>query len=334
MRVLILGGTDFLGPAVVEEALARGHEVTVFHRGRQAPPPGVEVLRGDRTVEGGLTALSTGGWDVAVDTWSGAPSAVRDTARLLSDRVGHYVYVSSRSVHPFPPPAGAAEDAPVVDSSPDAGEVDYAHAKRGGELAVERFFGERALSARAGLILGPHENVGRLPWWLSRIARGGRVPTPGPRDLGVQYVDVRDLAAWLLEAAGRGLGGAYNLVGPPDHTTIGELLETCVQVTGAQARLCWLEPQDVLDSGVEPWTQLPIWMPPGKFHDGMHRGDVSRALAEGLRCRPVAETVADTWAWLRDLDGPVPQRSDRPRVGLDARAEERLLRRWEERESS
>jgi 2'-hydroxyisoflavone reductase len=328
MKMLLLGGTEFVGRGVAEEALARDWQVTVFHRGRHDPPPGVAALRGDRSAVGGLAALEAPGageWDVVVDTWSGAPSAVRDAARLLAGRAGHYVYVSSRSVYAYPAPAGLDEDGPLVEASPDAGEVEYAQAKRGGELAAQAAFGERALLARAGLILGPYENIGRLPWWLTRIARGGPVLAPGPRELALQYIDVRDLAVWVLDAAERGLGGPYNLVSPPGHATFGELLETCVTVTGSDAELRWTAPETVLAAGVEPWTELPVWLPPGELHDAMHQGDVSRALAEGLRCRPVAETVAATWEWLWRLDGRAPHRPDRPPVGLDPEREAEVL---------
>jgi nucleoside-diphosphate-sugar epimerase len=216
----------------------------------------------------------------------------------------------------------------VVDgSADDGGEVDYARLKRGGELAVLDAFGERALLVRAGLIIGPYENIGRLPWWLSRMARGGPVLAPGPRDLALQYIDVRDLATWILDAAECGLGGPYNLVSPPGHTTMGGLLDACVQATGDVAELRWTAPETILAAGIEPWTDLPVWIPPGELYDTVHQGDVSRALAAGLRCRPVEETVADTWRWLRTLGGPAPRRPDRPPVGLDPVAEARVLRR-------
>lgn len=322
----MLGGTEFVGRAVTEEALARDWQVTVFHRGRHDPPKGVTVLHGDRAAEDGLAALGTGEWDAVVDTWSGAPSAVRDAARLLAGRAGRYVYVSSRSVYAYPTPPGLSEDGPVVDASADDGEVDYARLKRGGELAALDAFGERALLVRAGLIIGPYENVGRLPWWLSRMARGGPVLAPGPRDLALQYIDVRDLATWILDAAERGLGGPYNLVSPPGHTTMGGLLDACVQATGGVAELRWTAPDAILAAGIEPWTDLPVWVPPGELYDTVHQSDVSRALAAGLRCRPVEETAADTWRWLRTLGGQAPRRPDRPPVGLDPAIEAKVLR--------
>ncbi|MFE0419529.1 SDR family oxidoreductase [Streptomyces tendae] len=328
MRLLVLGGTEFVGRAVVEAALGRGWEVTVLHRGRHAPPPGVRVLHGDRTAPDGLDALAEGAWDAVVDTWSAARRAVRDAARLLRDRAGRYVYVSSCSVYAWAPPAGYTEDAPLVEgASADAGQRDYARDKRGAELAVLDAFGaDRSLLVRAGLILGPLENVGRLPWWLDRMARGGPVLAPGPRDLPLQYIDVRDLADWMLGALDRELGGPYNLVSRPGHTTMGDLLDACATVTGGTARLHWTAPETVLAAGVEPWGQLPVWTPPGSdLHDALQSADVSRALATGLVCRPVGDTVADTWAWLRDLGGTAPRRPDRPPVGLDPQTEAKIL---------
>ncbi|MEO3809651.1 NAD-dependent epimerase/dehydratase family protein [Sphaerisporangium sp. B11E5] len=326
MRLLVLGGTEFVGRAVVEAGLGRGWEVTVLNRGRKGAPEGVTALVGDRTAPGGLDGLAGGEWDAVVDTWSWAPSAVRDSARALEGRAGSYVYVSSRSVYTWPTPRGANEDWPVVEaSSGDGGDVDYARAKRGGELAAVEAFGDRAVLVRAGLILGPYENIGRLPWWLTRIARGGPVLAPGPEELAIQFVDARDLAEWSLTAAERGLGGPYDMVSPPEHSTIGQILRECVRVTGSDAELRWTAPDPILAAGVQPWTDLPIWVPPGEMHDSLHRSDISKVLAAGLHCRPVAETVEDTWTWLRSIGGQAPQRPDRPAVGLDPSVEAKLL---------
>ncbi|MEV5602244.1 NAD-dependent epimerase/dehydratase family protein [Streptomyces sp. NPDC052299] len=330
----MLGGTQFVGRAVTEAALARGWQVTVFHRGHHAPPPGTAEIIGDRTADSGLAALAAGApegegpaWDLVVDTWSGAPSAVRDAARLLSGRAARYTYISSRSVYDYPAPAGLAEDGPMVaGASPDAGDdQSYALAKRGGELAAQDAFGDRALLVRAGLILGPWENIGRLPWWLNRIARGGPVLAPGAPDTDIQYIDARDLADWVLGAAERGLHGPYNLVSRPGHTTMGGLLDACVRATGSDAELRWTPAEKILAAGVEPWTDLPVWLPPGEVYDTLHQGDVGLAHATGLRCRPVEETVADTWTWLREIGGEAPRRADRPAVGLAPETEAKLL---------
>ncbi|MGW2316845.1 NAD-dependent epimerase/dehydratase family protein [Streptomyces sp. NPDC001118] len=332
MRLLVLGGTEFVGRAVAEAAVAHGWEVTVFHRGRHQPPPGVRSLHGDRTTPDGLAALAAdpGGWDAVVDTWSAEPRAVLAAARLLRGRAARYAYVSSRSVYawPRPAPGGAGETGPVVEgAAADAGPTDYARDKRGGELAaVETFGAEGSLLVRAGLILGPYENIGRLPWWLTRIARGGPVLAPGPRELPVQFIDARDLAGWLLGAVERSLSGPYDLVGPPGHSTMGELLDLCVRVTGADAELRWTDPEVILAAGIEPWTELPVWVPPeSELHAALHRADVSRALATGLVCRPAAETVADTWRWLTRIGGEAPRRPDRPPVGLGPEAEAKVL---------
>ncbi|MEU2558149.1 NAD-dependent epimerase/dehydratase family protein [Streptomyces longispororuber] len=317
MRLLMLGGTEFVGRAVTEAALARGWDVTVFHRGRHAAPEGARAVHGDRTTAEGLAALAAadGAWDAVVDTWSGAPRAVRDAARLLAGRAGRYAYVSSQSVYRYPGRAGSDESFPVVDGDPDADAVAYAEDKRGGELAAERAFGaERALLVRAGLVLGPYENVGRLPWWLNRVARGGPVLAPGPRDAWIQYVDVRDLAEWTLDAVAAGRHGPYNLVCPRGHATMGDLLEACVEVAGApDAELRWTAPEAVTEAGIEPWRELPVWLPPGELYDTLHDTSAARS---GVRCRPLSATVADTWDWLRSLGGVAPQRPDRPGVGL------------------
>jgi 2'-hydroxyisoflavone reductase len=307
MRLLILGGTEFVGRAVADSALAGGWDVTVLNRGRKEPPPGVTVLVGDRTAPNWGAALAGGEWDAVVDTWSGAPRVVRDAARLLSERADRFVYVSSCSVYAWPPPAGYDETAPVCDGAPDAGEVPYQEAKRGGELAAVEAFGEgRTLLPRPGLILGPRENVGRLPWWLARMVRGGRVLAPGPRDAPVRFVDVRDLAEWTLGALRAGLSGPYNLTSGPGHSTMGEVLEECVRVTGSTAERVWTDPGTILAAGVEPWNELPIWVPPVHARDLYHAVyamNTDRAVEAGLRCRPTGETVADTWAWLLAASG-------------------------------
>lgn len=327
MRLLVLGGTHHVGRAVVETALAGGDEVTTLNRGlSRAPAPGVTPLVADRTDRGALhKALSGREWDAVVDTWSGPPRVVRDACELLAGRVGHDGYVSSRSVYRWPFPRGAGEDAPVVEGDSDGeDDEDYAAAKRGGELAAAGVFGERALLARAGLVLGPYENLGRMPWWLRRVERGGRVLAPGDPDRPLQYVDARDLAAWLLSMGERGAGGAFNTVSRAGHATMGSLLGAAVAVTGSGAELVWVPGGVIEAAGIAPWTEVPIWLPDDAEHGGMHDGDVSAALGAGLSCRPARETVADTWAWLRAEGDPDP-RPGRPPLGLDPVKEERVL---------
>lgn len=327
-RILVLGGTHHVGRAVVEAALSRGDEVTTLTRGASGPPaPGASARHADRTDPAGLAAaLGDDQWDAVVDTWSLAPRFVLASARLLSGRAGHYTYISSRSVHGWPIPVGADESAPVVAGDPDSPDAsDYAAAKRGGELAALQGFDGPVLLARPGLILGPYERVGRLPFWLNRIGKGGRVPAPGPPGRPLQYIDARDLAGWVLHAGRHAVAGAFNTVSRPGHTTMGELLEQCRAVTGSDAELAWVSPEAVAAAGVAPWTELPIWLPPAAEYAGLHAGDVSAAYSAGLTCRPVAETVADTWAWLQAEGLPAPAHPARAAIGMDAAAEARLL---------
>jgi nucleoside-diphosphate-sugar epimerase len=331
MKLLVLGGTRFVGRAVVADAVARGWDVTVLNRGATADPPDeVRSLTADRTSYAELgDVLGDGTWDVVVDTWAGAPSVVRDAAGLLAERTERFGYVSTRSVYVWPPAPGADESAPLVDADPDAERMDYAADKRGGELAAIREYGaDRVLMARAGLILGPYEDIGRLPWWLGRIARGGKVVAPGEPGRGLQYVDARDLAAWLLDNLVRGASGPVDIVCPPDVITIEALLTACIAATGSDAELVWV-PEDVLaDEGAEGWTQLPCWVPSTGELAGMMESDTAKAEATGLRCRPVEETVRDTWEWVSRAGMPAP-REGLPLNGLPTELEQRLLARVE-----
>jgi len=323
MRLLVLGGTRFVGRAVVAAALARGDEVTAVHRGLTgALPPGVRGLHADRTDPAALAgALAAAGpVDAVVDTWAGAPAVAASAATLLAGRAERYGYVSSISVYAD---GHVDESSPVVPGDPDALGGDYAALKRGAELAVLRAF-PRALLGRAGLVLGPHEDVGRLPWWLTRTARGGRVVAPGRPGRPLQYVDARDLADWLLAGLASGLAGAVDVASRSGHATTQDLLTACRTATGSDAELVWVGEEELAAAGAQPWTHLPCWVPEAGPSAGFLEADTSLAVQTGLRCRPVAATVADTWAWLQ-RDGVPAQRPDRPAHGLPAAVERALL---------
>ena len=317
MRLLVLGGTEFVGAALVDEALRAGWEVTTFNRGTRPAATGVTAIIGDRRQGMDIE----GEWDVVADTWSQEPSIVQASAHHLAGRAGRYIYVSSRSVHSHPTARGADESAPTVDANPDDTTYnDYQRAKRGGELAALEAFGDdRTVIVRPGLILGPRENIGRLPYWLNRAARGGSILAPGPAEGTFQYVDARDLATFALSDIAP---GAYSVVNRPGVTTMGELLGMTLDVTGGRGSLHWADPTWLLEQGVEPWMQLPVWIPEGEDHETMHEADVSRAFAAGLTIRPLKQTVADTWEWLRGIDGRAPSR---PGVGLDPQRERQLI---------
>jgi 2'-hydroxyisoflavone reductase len=291
MRLLILGGTVFLGRHVAAEALARGHDVTLFHRGRHGADlfPEAEHLRGDRAGE--LGALEGRRWDAAVDTSGYHPDHVAASSALLARAgVEHLSFVSTCNVYPGWPAEPVSEDSPVWEDGDD-----YGPHKAASERAAEAALPGRVAHLRAGLLVGPHDNVFRLPWWVARIARGGEVVAPGDPDRTVQLIDVRDLAAWFLDLAQERRAGVFNATSPPGRTTMREVLEAAVEATGADARLTWIPDDALVDAGVEPWMEMPLWIPE---RDGAGTWQVAaaRAAAAGLRPRPVSETVAAVWA--------------------------------------
>ncbi|MEV2272515.1 NAD-dependent epimerase/dehydratase family protein [Nonomuraea africana] len=329
MKLLVLGGTHHVGRAVVEAALQRGDEVSTLNRGISRPPaPGVRALIADRTDTASVkTALGDGEWDAVIDTWIWAPRVVRDSARLLADRAGHYGYVSTRGVHRWPWPPAADESAPLVEADPGSEDgSDYGAAKRGGELAVLESFGERALLARAGMILGPYEDVGRIPWWLRRLEKGGRVLAPGPAEARLQYIDVRDLADWLLRSADRGLGGAYTATGRPRAITTEDLLTTALEVTGFATELVWAPADLMRREGLTLGLELGLYLPDGTVPSGIHDANTDAVFSAGLTIRPLRNTLADTWAWLQTEGDPAPH-PDAPSTDtwIDAATEQRVL---------
>ncbi|HEY0869483.1 MAG TPA: NAD-dependent epimerase/dehydratase family protein [Acidothermaceae bacterium] len=326
MKVLMLGGGTFVGRALVDAAVASGHEVTTFTR-TTAPPAGVEELHGDRTNPDGLDLVAAREWDVVFDTWSGAPRVVRQSVSVLRERAGYYGYVSTASVYDEPG-LGSDESHPTVDADPDADATDYPADKRGVELAILDGFGEqRCLLARAGIIVGPYESTGRLVWWLRRIAAGGDVLAPGPASARLQWVDARDLAAWMLACATAGTTGAFTAISPPGFVGFGEVLQECIDRTASGAQLVWVPPEFVAGQGFSEWVELPLWLPPGADFDSVYGLDTRRAAAAGLACRPVAETIADTWAWMQ-TGGEPRTVAGRPRPGLDPEKERRALAAW------
>ena len=325
--VLVLGGGSFVGGALVRNALARGWRVTCLTRGRRPLPAGAESVVADRLDADAMReALAPLAPDLVVDTWAGAPSAVVTSARALAGTTCRYGYVSSRSVYAAWPD-GADETAAVVAADPDAGSTGYAADKRGAELAAERELGAaRVVHLRGGAILGPGENYGRIPWWLSRLARGGPTLAPGPPELPLQYVDVRDLAAFAWDGLAAGLGGPVDVVSPSGHTTMGEFLTRARAVTGAHAELVWADPDWLLERGVTPWREIPIWAPRGHPAGGLHTSDTTRAQGAGLTCRPVGETIADSWASIGR--GETPAEPVVAGLGMEPAVEARLLDEW------
>jgi 2'-hydroxyisoflavone reductase len=335
MRLLVLGGTRFLGRGVVDAALAAGDEVTTFTRGVSGEPPdGAEALRGDRTTAAGLATLAGRDWDAVVDTSGYVPVVVGAAAKLLADHVGHYVFVSTANVYPDWPVKPVGADSPVHDCRPDAGRADgefdpeqYGPYKAGCERAVDQYFAGRSTHVRAGLIVGPHDDSGRLPWWISRIGRGGEVLAPGEPDRPLRVVDARDLGTWCVHCGRTGVNGAFPATGPAGQTTYGALFEACRAATGSDATFTWVPDEFLVEHEVGVWTELPLWAPVAPA-PALHDQDTTAAEAAGLRCRPPADSVADTAAWI----GSVSELPIRPRMlppsGMDPDREKALLAAW------
>jgi 2'-hydroxyisoflavone reductase len=311
MRLLVLGGTVFLGRHLVAAALDRGHEVTLFHRGKHNPGlfPGAESLFGDR--RGDLSALDGRSWDAVVDTSGNTPDAVAASAARLAGAVERYVFVSTLAVYlGFPRVPRLDESAPLIPAA-DAAAVEPSPAAVGPlkalcEHELAETVGDRALVVRAGLLAGPHDPTDRFTYWPRRVARGGEVLAPREPGLRVQLVDARDLAAWILASVEAGRTGAWNATGPAAPLTMGELLDTCRDVTGADATFTWVDEDILLGAGVQPRMELPLWMPGSP---GAATVDARRAIAAGLVFRPLAETVRDTLAWDAHRPPDAPRRA-------------------------
>src|SRR5581483_4960003 len=325
MRMLVLGGTVFLGRHVVESALAAGHEVTLFNRGQTRAElfPQVEKLRGDR--DGSLDALSGRGFDAVVDTSGYLPRVVEATLDALGD-VGHYTFVSSVSVYAdLSQPA--AEDAPtatLAEPTEDYRSEAYGALKALCEEVVRSRFPD-AFVVRPGLIVGPWDPTGRFTYWPERFLDTGPVLAPAPDDAAAQVIDVRDLAEWIVAGAEQRLAGTFNTVAPP--TTRGELVETCRVAAGSDADVVWVDPSFLVEQGVGEWMELPLWL-----HDPAYAAMLStpseRALASGLRSRPLIETVGATLEWLAADEHA---RSDPRPAGLARDKEQAVLAAWSRR---
>ncbi len=326
MRLLIIGGTVFLGRHLAELALARGHELTLFTRGQHNPElfPAAERLRGDRKSD--LAALAGRSWDAVIDTCGYVPRDVRASAEFLAPNVGLYTFISTVSVYPTYERPGIDENEPVgVLADPSVEEVTgetYGPLKALCEQAAEAAMPGRVLTIRPGLIVGPHDPTDRFTYWPWRVARGGPFLAPeGPGYL-VQYIDVRDLAAWTLTMVEAGRTGVYNATGPAAPQPLGELLAACAEAAGVPAAPVWASAAFLEEGGVQPWMELPLWVPDTPEHAGFSQISSAKAVAEGLSFRPTRETCAATLAWARTRPA-----DHQWRAGLDAAKEGELLAR-------
>jgi len=324
MRLLILGGTQFLGRALATRACALGHEVICAARGVTGPiAPGARLVRVDRDRSDGLTPLAGERFDAVVDV-SRHPGQVRRAVAALRGNAAHWTFVSTASVYADnSTPGQRADTAPLkVPTAPDierCTDETYGNAK----VACEQAVGENAFICRAGLIVGPEDPTGRFTYWPVRLARGGEVLAPGtPQDL-IQFVDARDIAQWIVQAAQTRMTGTYDAIGLP--LTIGAFLDTCIAALGASCMLTWIDRAFLESQNVKRWAgarSIPLWLPLPDFAGFMTR-DTRPARDAGLATRPLADTARDTLAWQQSAGGNV--------TGLTADEEKDVLAAWHAR---
>lgn len=329
MRLLILGGTVFLGRHLVDAALEVGHDVTLFHRGVHGSDlfPDIEHLMGDR--DGKLGALHGRTFDAVIDTSGYLPRVVRQSAEVLRDSVGHYTFISSVSAYRDLSQVGIDETAPLAELPADATEEIaqwYGALKAACEHEVESAFPGRTLNIRPGLIVGPDDPSERFTYWVTRLARGGEVLAPGSSAHPEQVIDVRDLASWTVRMVEGVRTGAYNAAGPEHPLTLEEVLKTCDQVGGQNARITWVAEDFLLAQGVAPWTEMPLWIPESDPESrGVDAVSIRKAVDAGLRFRPLVETVQATLDWDRTRSSDAPRRAG---VGISPEREAELLALW------
>lgn len=325
MKLLIIGGTRFLGRAIGEAAIDRDHTVTLFNRGTSNPGlfPDLEHIIGDR--DGGLAALDGRSWDAVIDTCGYIPRLVQASARYLAPAVKHYTFISTISVYADSPPLDMTEDGPLastdgIDAEDTTGET-YGPRKVLCEQAATEEMHGRALLVRSGLIAGPHDPTDRFSYWPVRVARGGEVLVPGLAGQGVQFIDVRDIAEWVVLATELGLVGPYNVVGPKERLSMAQFMDECRAVTGSNASLTWVDEDFLLDHEVNPFVDLPLWVPAQEA--GILTVDSSKAQAAGLSIRPPVATIDATLDWLAKRPGDHVWRA-----GLSPEREAALLAEW------
>ena len=344
MKLLILGGTRFLGPHLVKAALDRNHKLTLFNRGRHPSglPTNVETIYGNRN--GDLSGLEGRSWDAVIDTSGYLPRTVVESAEILSHSVDQYVFISSVSAYADVSGFGVDESAPLkgltseelaeaneIDSSGQTSAVNYGKMYGGlkalCEQAAKEVMTDRVLIIRPGLIVGPYDSTDRFTYWVVRGARGGEVLAPGRPDRYVQFIDVRDLAEWTVRMVERRETGVYNANGLPKTVTMQKVLEECKTVSGSDASFTWVDEGFLLQEKVAAWSEMPLWLPEeaAPHMKGFMFINCDKAVAAGLSLRPVKETIKDTLDWYR-----ANRPNEQLEAGIDSDKEQSVLRKWHE----
>lgn len=303
MKILVIGGTVFLGRHIVEDALKDGHEVTLFNRGQHNPElfPEVEKIHGDRNTDYEKLAGRT--WDAVIDTCGYTPGAVEKVAEILKDSIKRYVFISSINAYEDMEKAGIDETYPEAELPEGASMEEmkmetYGPLKVLCEKVVQRIFPSGYINIRSGLIVGPFDPTDRFTYWINRISRGGQVLCPGDGDTPIQFIDVRDLAKWSVKMAVNGEPGVYNGTGPDYELTMGHFLDTCRKVCNPEAELIWVDEEFMNDNEIMPWSDMPAWAPDSQkeFH-GLGKININKALHQGLTFLDLEKTVSDTLEW-------------------------------------
>lgn len=332
LRILILGGTGFIGPHQVRYALKRGHQITLFNRGKTNPElfSELEQLRGDR--DNDLESLKGREWDVVIDNPARIPRWVRESAGLLKDAARQYVFVSTLSVYSDNSIVDQDETGPVATiDDPTVEEVTggtYGPLKVLCEQEAEKAFPGRATIVRPGLIVGPGDTSDRFTYWPVRIDRGGEVLSPGDGHDPVQFIDARDLSEWMIRMVENSVAGVYNATGPIRPMGMDEMLYGIRAATTADVRFTWVDHEFLQDQGVRPWSHMPVWFPDLPGMEGFSRFSSARALEKGLTFRPLAVTARDTIDWYKTR--PEEERSQM-RAGISAEREAEVLAAWHDR---
>ena len=333
MKLLIIGGTAFVGRGIVEYALARGHEVTLFTRGKTRPDsfPEAEHLTGDR--DGNLTALEGRTWDAVIDTCGYVPRIVEQSASLLQNAAQHYTFISTISVY------ADLESPNINEASPLAQLEDKTTEEITGETygglkvlcddVVRQYFPAKHLVVRPGLIVGPNDHTHRFAYWLLRTAEGGEMLAPGNPDQPMQIIDARDLGEWIIRMVEAQQTGTYNATGPAAPLPLKTILATAQEIAQSDTTFTWVADDFLLANGVQPWMSLPLWVPADAI--GIHQVDVSKAKSAGLTFRPIAETIRDSYTW---LEAEAAKPDSRPQVAhgsLPREKEAEILQAWHNR---
>lgn len=327
-NILVIGGTAFLGRAIVDALLAKDHQVTIFHRGKTNPDifPNVQSIIGDRDSE--IEKLKGHHWDAVIDTCGYLPRIVEKSAKLLSKQVKSYVFISTLSVYADPSHSYQKEDAPLGILDDPATEIidgeTYGPLKALCEKEVLHHFGACSLIIRPGLIVGPHDYSDRFNYWIHRFAQGGDVLAPGKAERPIQFIDVRDLAEWICHLVEEEQGGVFNANGRPDQITMKDYLGICASISEKKSKTIWVDEAFLLSNDVTPWMEMPLWMPESDPNTaGFFKFDVSKALQSELQIRPFHETIEDTAAWLKTR----PE-DHHWRAGITHEKEKKILQLW------